>query len=522
MHWFVAFFTGLVLLVAPASALAAAAGDWELVGFVKLETYWDSSAVSRTLSGPIKRQNAPQPQNMGRLNFTSQYSRIGLKVNGPETMGAKTKGYIEFDFDSAEDGVQSASNSYIPRLRQAWFQLEWPGGWQLLLGQDWDLFNDFTPETINDTPFQNHGAPSHRVPQARLTYKTGQGRGPWTFKGLACVPYNTNGDNVTSAFGNSTIFGQTVQGLPGSGATALYGTTAVAYLGERTCLPQFQGQVSYEKDLYGKAAYNNRPKGFMAEVEGRVAAHSVPERQPGYADTFGNGNYQRLNGTNYVQSNTQTLTPWIVQGTLFIPVLVTHTPKLGGTASLTIQAQIGQGFSLVGNGTDADNSFFKYDSVGFVGVPNFNTPAGNHGAGVNFNQVLQYRRYLTPKYGGFISANYYFTNEWYMSVTYGFDKVFGVNTQDRNFALNPTGTPTGRGSLDPSNIQNYTYASLTDLANYNGEIQADLFFTPNKNLKFGVGYSWLRSTYFQQVTIARVQSRGGDNHSIRCAGWFYF
>ncbi len=107
-------------------------------------------------------------------------------------------------------------------------------------------------------------------------------------------------------------------------------------------------------------------------------------------------------------------------------------------------------------------------------------------------------------------------------MTYGFDKVFGVNTQDRNFALNPTGTTTGRGSLNPSNIQNYTYASLTDLANYNGEIQADLFFTPNKNLKFGVGYSWLRSTYFQQFTIARVQSRGGDNHSIRCAGWFYF
>ena len=73
-------------------------------------------------------------------------------------------------------------------------------------------------------------------------------------------------------------------------------------------------------------------------------------------------------------------------------------------------------------------------------VPNFNTPAGNVGAGVNYLQVLNYRRHLTPKYGGYIQAQYYFTNQWYADVIYGFDKAFGVNTQDRNFAINPTGT----------------------------------------------------------------------------------
>ena len=57
----------------------------------------------------------------------------------------------------------------------------------------------------------------------------------------------------------------------------------------------------------------------------------------------------------------------MVQGTLFIPVLVTHTDNLAGTASVTVQGQIGQGFSFFGNGADADNSFFRYDSPGFVG-----------------------------------------------------------------------------------------------------------------------------------------------------------
>ncbi len=514
-----AFLTLLALLAVPVSAMAAAAGEFELSGFVKLETWWDSVAIDKELSGNLQRSNALQPQNMGRFNMTTQYSRIGLKVTGPEVLGAKTKGYIEFDFNSVKDSVQSSSNSFVPRLRHAFLEMEWPGGWKLLMGQYWDFFDDFEPEVINDSPYQNHGDPSsHRVPQARLTYKTG----PWTFAGMACTPYNTNGDNVTSAFGNSTIFGQTVQGLPGSGATALYGTAAVAYLGERTCMPQFQGQIIFEKDLYGKAGYKDKPKPFTFEVEAAVQRTQYLGGQLNGAQTFGQGNYQAIGATPLVQGNTQTLTPWIVQGTLFIPVLVTHSPQLANTAAIIIQGQIGQGFSLVGNGNDSDNSFFKYNSPGFVGVPGFNTPAGNHASGVNYTQVLDYQRYLTPKYGGFISGTYYFTNEWHATVTYGFDKAFGVNTQDRNFALNPTGSTTGRGSLDSLNTQSYTYASLNDMANYDGELQADLFFTPNKNLKFGIGYSWLRTSYFQQVTIARVQSRAGNNQSVRFGAWFYF
>ena len=61
---------------------------------------------------------------------------------------------------------------------------------------------------------------------------------------------------------------------------------------------------------------------------------------------------------------------------------------------------------------------------------------------------------------------------------------------------------------------------MTDIANYDGEVQADLYYTPNKNLKFGIGYSWLRTTYFQQVTNGRVQSNSGTNHSVRFGGWF--
>ncbi len=529
MKKLLAFLTLVALLAIPVSAMAVPSTDFELVGFVKLETWWDSVSVNKNLSGPLQRSNALQPQNIGRFNMTAQGSRFGLKINGPEVLGAKTQGYFELDFDPTQDGVQSASNSYSPRMRHAWFRMDWPGGWQLLMGQYWGMFCDFYPETVNDGPYQNHGQSTQRLPQARMTYKTGA----WTFSGLAGVPYNTSGDNVTGAFGNSAIFGQTVQGLPGSGATALYGTTAVAYLGERATMPQFQGQMIFEKDLYGKAAFANRPRGFVVDVSAGIQRTQYLAGSLAGADTFGQGNYQGVGGgTNLfnagqaggtpVQGKTQTLTPWVVQGTIFIPVLVTHTDNLAGTASVTVQAQIGQGFSFWGNGADGDNSYFKYSNPSFVGVPDFNTPANNAGSGVNYNMVLNYNRKLTPKYGGYIQGQYYFTNLWYADVIYGFDKSYGVNAQDRNFAINPTGRINGRGSMDVNNFQSYTYASLVDQSNFTGELQANLFFTPSKNLKFGLGYSWLRTTYFQNVTIGRVESNAGNNHSVRFGGWFFF
>ncbi len=510
MKRIIALFTLVALLAIPVSAMAVKAGDWELVGYTKLETWWDTVSVNKNLSGPILRSNAAQPQNIGRFRMTAQSSRFGLKVNGPEVLGAKTQGYIEIDFDSAQDARQSASNSYIPRMRHAWFRMDWPGGWQLLMGQYWGVFCDFYPETVNDGPFQNHGQATQRIPQARLTYKTGD----WTFSGLVGVPYDPAGDNATAAFNN----------LVGSEATAAYnvGGGANSLSGQRAVLPQFQGQVIYEKDLYGKAAFAGRPRGFVADfgagiqniqyLSGRLNNPFTWGQFGGVAGPVIDG-YQAL-GANLVQKSTQTLTPWVVQGTLFIPVLVTHNDNLAGTASITIQGQIGQGFSFYGNGSDTDNSFFKYDAPGFVGVPGTNT----------WERVVNYRRYLTPKYGGYIQGQYYFTNEWYVSVVYGFDKSYGVS-RDRNFGLL---------GQEPTNVNSYTYATNgNDQSSFTQELQANLFWTPNKNLKFGLGYSWLQTLYFQRqsfntpfaqtaATLTSRDSRQGNNHSIRFGGWFFF
>jgi hypothetical protein len=271
--------------------------------------------------------------------------------------------------------------------------------------------------------------------------------------------------------------------------------------------------VIFEQDLYGKAAFAGRPRGFVADFGAGIQRTTyLGGLLTGYS-TFGQNQFQTISNGLLVSKDTQVLTPWVVQGTLFIPVLVTHNNNLAGTASVTLQGHIGQGFSFFGEGIDGDNSFFKYDSPVFLSEPTAN--------GVNYVQFLNYRRKLTPKYGGYLQGQYYFTNEWYVSAVYGFDKAFGVGN-DRNFAINPTGTLNGPGSLNGLNIQNYTYASLTDQSSFTQEIQANLFFTPSKNLKFGLGYSYMQSKYFQITTVGSKTSQDGYNHSVRFAGWFFF
>jgi hypothetical protein len=501
MKKFIAFLTVLALLAIPVSAMAVKAGDWELVGYTKLEAWWSSAQVNKNISGPIARDNAAQPQRFGRFNMTAQSSRFGLKINGPEILGAKTQGYIEIDFDPSQDGRQSASDSFSPRMRHAWFRLDWPGGWQLLMGQYWGVFCDFYPETVQDGPLQFHGMATQRIPQIRLTYSTG----PWKFAGLVASPYDPSGDNVTSAY----------NGLVGSQSTGVAGQ---ALWGQNSAFPQFQGQVIFEKDLYGKAAFAGRPRGFVADFGAGVQHIAYLGGRLNNPWTFGSflnfDSYQPIGAVPLVQKQTQTLTPWVVQGTLFIPVLVTHNNNLAGTASVTIQAHIGQGFSFWGNGTDADNSFFKYDSPTTIGVPGTNT----------IISALNYQRHLTPKYGGYIQGQYYFTNEWYASVVYGFDKAYGIG-RDRNGGL---------PFLDASNPNGYTYATNgNDQSNFTQEICSTLFYTPKKNLKFGLAYSYLQTTYFQRTNFASPftttlasltsnSSRSGGVHSVMFAGWFFF
>ena len=100
MKKFIIFGVVLALLV---PTLAMAATEFSLGGFIKMDMMWDSdNGVGKNMNVAPARNNDPNAKH-GRLKFTAQGSRFNFTIKGPDLWGAKTSGFIEMDFDSAED-----------------------------------------------------------------------------------------------------------------------------------------------------------------------------------------------------------------------------------------------------------------------------------------------------------------------------------------------------------------------------------------------------------------------------------
>lgn len=472
---FVAVLVALVVL--PAAAMAAA--EFTLGGYIKLDAWWDSTQVNKNLLGAIYRHNDYQPftgtsnrNHHGRFQMTAQSSRFNLTIKGPDLWGAKTSGFIEVDFDQQSDTRQTSSHAYVPRMRHAFFRLDWPET-QLLMGQYWGMFCNYYPELIQDGPFMHHGQSTQRLPQVRLSQKF---MGMFTLAALVGKPYDPDTtDNIVGTMNPSGIY----QPL----------------FGQRSATPQFQISLDFEKDLWGKAAFYGRPKAFNINVAAgwQRTQYLKGLSAVGAGRTFYEDNFSA--GFQFAQRDDQYLDPWVVQATVFIPVIPTRTPNLAGTASITAQFYVGAGLSAFGMARDQDNSYFVYRGVGPFQDPQTGAVA----------RAFLYERVLTKAYGGYIQAQYYFTNQWYLTYAYGFQKTFDLNND--TCATAPGG---------------YFYATTQDQTLMTQEHAIALYYRPITALKFGLQYSYMRTDWLQITTVGSRTTRMGDNHRVEFAGWFYF
>ncbi|MDP3183571.1 MAG: hypothetical protein Q8M54_12255, partial [Desulfobaccales bacterium] len=289
--------------------------------------------------------------------------------------------------------------------------------------------------------------------------------------------------------------------------------------GETSETPQLQAKVGYEKDLWGKAAFYGTPRGFVAQVAyAWQRTRYRPFVMAGHT-TFGDNGYQFLGApigiTNQVQNRQQYLNPWIVQGTLFIPVLATTTANLAGTASLTAQWYIGEGTDFVGEGINNQNSYLVFQSRGTQNAVTSN----------------MYERRLNKRYGGYIQGQYYFTNQWFTNFVWGMSKSYDVPRSRSADAVSAANNPEG-----------YRIAMPADLINFWQNFNVALWYRPIQALKFGLQYSYEMTTYFQRTQSAGALGIGtnnpgavvltapggpsitnlGENHRIMFAGFFYF
>ena len=145
--------------------------DWH--GFVNPHYYADSRNVVGGREDmmlfypkPILKDSLGNDLNDGwQANMLAITARLGLRITGPEMLGAKTSAYIEGDFT----GSTNATINDL-RLRHAYITLDW-GHHKLLAGQYWYamVIHEIMPMT---NPL-NMGAPFHcyaRQPQVRYAY----------------------------------------------------------------------------------------------------------------------------------------------------------------------------------------------------------------------------------------------------------------------------------------------------------------------------------------------------------------
>ena len=83
--------------------------------------------------------NGSSNARLSEFRGTARNSEFSLLIQG-KTGSTKLKGYVETDFlGAAPTANYVESNSWTPRLRQLWVQLDWPSGWTVTAGQTWSL-----------------------------------------------------------------------------------------------------------------------------------------------------------------------------------------------------------------------------------------------------------------------------------------------------------------------------------------------------------------------------------------------
>lgn len=171
---FTAFLLSAALAAPAYSAIKFGEGDINatLGGYIRTEMFFDTRENWEAREGHLlilpKMEKLDIDKNdlneRFKTNMLSIQTRLNLKVNGPEVLGAKTSGLIEFEFFGTSDADVNGV-----RMRHAYVDMNW-GNTLLRAGQTWHPL--FDAELVASTVSFNNGVPFQpftRAPQLRLT-----------------------------------------------------------------------------------------------------------------------------------------------------------------------------------------------------------------------------------------------------------------------------------------------------------------------------------------------------------------
>lgn len=187
-------------------------------------------------------------------------------------------------------------------------------------------------------------------------------------------------------------------------------------------------------------------------------------------------------------------------GTLFIPVIPTHSANLAGTAHILVQGWIGQGTNAFGF-TGDQTSVFKFNAL---------APAAGQNTALFDVQLLK-------RWGGFVEGQYFFNNQWYANLAWSLSKTFGIDQ--------------GRINIGGVAIQESFYNAVNNQPGTINQVDLTLWYRPVQALKFGLQYAFAQSNFWTRNNAAGTNVQGtvggsrtniGDEHRVEFAGYFYF
>jgi hypothetical protein len=489
-----------VLFCLPMTAQAKT--EFELGGYIRLDALWTSSNTMAYSLGSFSPRSNVAGSNHGKFLMNANATRFNFTIKGPEVWGGKVTGFIEVDFDGQAvtqpaNTVDSTFNQAKLRLRHAMFKINWPDR-EILFGQFWSVNSELIPETADSQAYALYGATQLRLPQVRFTYKFTD---EFNASLAVCSPQNGRwGLNIDP---NNPLEGETSE------------------------TPMVEVKARYEQDLWGKAAWYGKPRAFYV---GLGAGYFRSRNQAGLTARnasdgagfvaapnwfmLGQNNYfvpgsgvaainqtMRVNNNNYHDH-------WLFLIENFTPIIPTVTKNLAGSLGLAHQWWVGQGVSAWRLDMPGSDRYYRFENL---------TP----GVANSFDYSFTYIK----RYGGWAQLQYYWTNEIYTNVNFGFEKAFGFqNGRDSSLAAL---IPTSGGSIyanpagfDP--IASVWRAGVTQ------------WYRPVPAVKFALQYTFSRTNYFQTTSIVGANqiptndvnqtntSRFGTNHAVMANAWYMF
>ncbi|HUO22554.1 MAG TPA: hypothetical protein VMU59_08575 [Caulobacteraceae bacterium] len=236
-----------------------------LGGFLAAESVYrtrDETADIASAFQKVPFPNDPAGRN-GETHLTARQSRVTALVQGDPTAATHAAFYGELDFlGAAQTANSNESNSYNPRIRVMYGELNTDDGWHLLVGQNWSLVtlntkgitprNELTPPQI-DAQYVP-GFAWARQPQVRIAHDF-MDKQLWVAASL---------ENPQTTLGNTKVgtgVTATLNQAPGSGY----------YSGTNYSLNQFP-------DVVGKVAFEPKIKDHTLHLEAFVIGRNLYDR----------------------------------------------------------------------------------------------------------------------------------------------------------------------------------------------------------------------------------------------------